>query len=309
MMPHGVHEDLSLASRPRHHRVLPIAGGSVILVALLAHLAGGAVLVHAGLSKALASLGLGAGALVVVLVALGTIKVLLLVFLGATQRIGGTPLLTQMSQTHSDITNGKMIRGAHSYDLHVALLTLGRAGALRERTIESARIASGEAVLDVGCGTGEITMRAKVRSGPTGLVAGIDPAPEMIAVARQKAARAGLDIDYRVAAVEALPFADATFAVVVSSLMMHHLPEDLKPRALAEIRRVLKPGGRLVVIDFQPPSSRLGRLAPVWLLHRVTAADGLEKLPPLLQAAGFIAIDTRGTEVEYLGYVQARVGQ
>jgi ubiquinone/menaquinone biosynthesis C-methylase UbiE len=218
-------------------------------------------------------------------------------------------MLTQMSQTHSDITTGKMIRRAHSYDLHVALLTLGRAGALRERTVALARIAPGEAVLDVGCGTGEITMRAKACSGPTGFVAGIDPAPEMIAVARQKAAQAGLDIDYHVAPVEALPFAAATFDVVMSSLMMHHLPEDLKPRALAEIRRVLKPDGHLVVVDFQRPSSRLGRVAPVWLLHRSSAVDGLETLTPLLQAAGFTAIDTRDTGIGYLGCVHAHVGR
>jgi demethylmenaquinone methyltransferase/2-methoxy-6-polyprenyl-1,4-benzoquinol methylase/phosphoethanolamine N-methyltransferase len=205
------------------------------------------------------------------------------------------------------MTTGKTIHGARRYDLFVALLTLGRAGALRDRTIELARITPGEDVLDVGCGTGEIAMRAKVRTGPTGSVAGIDPAAEMIAMARQKAARAGLEIDYRVAAAEALPFADATFDVAVSSLMMHHLPEDLKPRALAEIGRVLNPGGHLVVVDFQRPSSRLGRLAPVWLLHRSENAEGLLELPALLNAAGFTAIETQDTGIGYLGCVRARL--
>ena len=91
--------------------------------------------------------------------------------------------------------------------------------------------------------------------------------------------------------------------------MMHHLPEDLKPLALAEIHRVLKPDGRLVVVDFQQPTSRLGRLAPVWLLHRSAAVDGLRELSTLLSAAGFIAFETRDTGVAYLGCVQARVGQ
>ena len=218
------------------------------------------------------------------------------------------PTLT--SGTHSGITTGKMIHRARLYDLFVALLTLGRAGALRERTIELADIAPGEDVLEVGCGTGEVTMRAKVRAGAAGVVAGIDPAPEMIAMAREKADQAGVDVDYRVAAVEALPFLDATFDVVVSSLMLHHLPEDLKPRALAEIRRVLKPGGRLVVVDFKQPTSRLGRLAPVWLLHRsVEQHSSLRKLPALLAATDFAAIESRDTGVGYLGCVQARVGQ
>ena len=218
-------------------------------------------------------------------------------------------MFTQMAKSHSSITTGKTIRGARSYDLHVALMTLGRVRALRDRTIELARISPGEHVLDVGCGTGEVAMRAKARSGPTGSVTGIDPAPEMIAVARQKAARAGLDVDYRVAAVEALPFADACFDVVLSSLMMHHLPADLKPRALAEIRRVLKPDGRLVVVDFKQPTSRLGRLAPVWQLHRAAADHSVQDLAALLSKAGFTAIETGGAGAGYLGYVHARVGR
>jgi len=214
------------------------------------------------------------------------------------------------SGTHSGITTGKMIHRAGLYDLFVALLTVGRAGALRDRTIELAGIAPSDDVLEVGCGTGEIAMRAKAHTGATGAVAGIDPAPEMIGVARQKAAQAGVDVDYRVAAVEALPFRDATFDVVVSSLMLHHLPEDLKPRALAEIRRVLKPDGRLVVVDFKQPTSRLGRLAPVWLLHRsVEEHSSLHKLPALMTAAGFSSIESRDTGVAYLGCVHARVGR
>jgi SAM-dependent methyltransferase len=118
-----------------------------------------------------------------------------------------------------------------------------------------------------------------------------------------------VEIDYCVAAVEALPFDSTTFEVVMSSLMLHHLPEDLKPRALAEIHRVLKPDGRLVVVDFQQPNSRWGRLAPVWLLHRSAAVDGLQELPTLLSAAGFTAIETRDTGVSYLGCVHAHVGR
>ncbi len=314
MMPHEAPEGRSSAGHPKSHRLLPIAGISVIVVAVLGHLAGGAALMHLGLGVVLAYFGvnvasLGGGALVLGLAAVITIKLLLLFAAGRTGVVGGTRMLAHMSKADSDITTGMTIRQARSYDLHVALMTLGRGRALRERTIKLARITPGEHVLDVGCGTGEITMRAKARSGPTGSVAGIDPAPEMIAVARQKAARAGLDVDYRVAAVETMPFADATFDVVMSSLMMHHLPEDLKPRALAEIRRVLKPSGRLVVVDLKQPTSHLGRLAPVWLLHRSAADHSLQDLAALLNKAGFAAIETGGAGAGYLGYVHARVGR
>ena len=219
--------------------------------------------------------------------------------------------LALMTGKPSGITTGRTIHNAHMYDPLAAILTLGREGALRDRTIALAEIVPGEHVLDVGCGTGELTMRAKARTGPTGSVTGIDAVPEMIALARQKAARAGVDIDYRVAAVEALPFADATFDVVLSSLMMHHLPEDLKLRALAEMRRVLKPGGRLLVVDFQEPTSGLGRLMPRWLIHARTRSD-VQHLPSLLEAAGFATREVGDAWLGllgYLGFVQGRVGR
>jgi demethylmenaquinone methyltransferase/2-methoxy-6-polyprenyl-1,4-benzoquinol methylase/phosphoethanolamine N-methyltransferase len=216
--------------------------------------------------------------------------------------------LHQPPKEEHEITTGKTLHRARLYDLVGAILMLGRGPAMRERTIALANLVPGESVLEVGCGTGEIAMRAKARSGPRGFVAGIDPSPEMIAAARQKAARANLDIDYRVAGVEALPFADATFDVVLSSLMMHHLPEDLKPRALAEIRRVLKPGGRLLIIDFKKPSSRLGRLQPVWLVHRRMSSD-VRELPGLLEAAGFAAVKAGATGFSYLGFVEGRADQ
>jgi ubiquinone/menaquinone biosynthesis C-methylase UbiE len=216
--------------------------------------------------------------------------------------------LHQPSKEEHGITTGKTIHRARFYDLLGAVLMLGRGPAMRERTIALANLVPGERVLEVGFGTGEVAMRAKARCGPRGFVAGIDPSPEMIAVARQKAARANLDVDFRVAAVEALPFADATFDVVLSSLMMHHLPEDLKPPALAEIRRVLKPGGRLLVVDFTKPTSRLGRLEPVWLVHRRLPSDGRD-LPGLLKSADFAAVEAGLTGFGYLGFVQGRAGQ
>lgn len=105
----------------------------------------------------------------------------------------------------------------------------------------AAALAPGQAVLDVACGTGALTLAAAEFVGPQGRVAGLDVNPEMLAVARRKSA----DIDWRVGAAERLPFADASFDAVVSQfgLMFFH---D-RPRALAEMRRVLKPGGRLAV--------------------------------------------------------------
>lgn len=127
----------------------------------------------------------------------------------------------------------------------------GRARAFREFTADLIAVAPGESVLDLGCGPGELAMTLARRVGPNGRVAGVDLSKALVAGARRKARRAGLAIDYRVASVEALPFADASVDVVVSSLVMHHLAPEVLARAVREIRRVLKPGGRVFVIDFQ----------------------------------------------------------
>ena len=202
-------------------------------------------------------------------------------------------------------TRGHVLHWARFYDPLVTLVTLGRASAMREQAADLAAIQPGQSVLDVGCGTGELTQRAHARAGASGLVCGIDPSAEMIAVARRKAARAGIGIDYRIAAIEALPYPDASFDRVLSSLMMHHLPGDLKSLGLAEVRRVLKPDGRLLIVDLKRPRGFLAHLTVATLVHH-GAADGLEDLPALVQAAGFTDIESGGMRFSSLGYVSAR---
>src|SRR5215475_1168281 len=98
-------------------------------------------------------------------------------------------------------TEGRLIRWAAFYDGFANLVTLGHISRLRTLTIDQAQLKPGEKVLDVGCGTGGVTLPAKQRIGRTGEAAGIDPAPEMIAVAKKKASRAGLEIDFRIGVI------------------------------------------------------------------------------------------------------------
>lgn len=201
-------------------------------------------------------------------------------------------------------TQGSVIHWAGAYDALVTLLMLGNASTLRERTVALADLVNGETVLDVGCGTGEITLRAARRVGAQGSVMGLDPSPEMIAVAQGKAAQARLQIDFRMGVIEALPYPDDFFDAVLSSLMMHHLPAELKRAGLQEIARVLKPRGRLVIVDIKRPTRVLEKLSLMIMLHR-RLSSGIQDLAPMLRDAGFAAIESGDLKQRSLGYLRA----
>lgn len=205
-------------------------------------------------------------------------------------------------------TEGRLIRWASFYDVTVNIMTLGHADRLRDLTLDQALLKPGESILDVGCGTGGVTIPAKTRVGENGSAAGIDPAPEMIAVARRKAERARTEIDFRVGVIESLPFPDETFDVVTSSLMMHHLPEHLRVKGLAEIWRVLKPGGRILVADMiRPSGSSFQRFFTSVILHHGHVVEfGLQDVPALVREAGFEDVEQLDARFLVIGFVRAK---
>lgn len=192
---------------------------------------------------------------------------------------------------------------ARYYDLMAGLLLRGRGGAFRERLVELARLAPGERVLDVGCGTGSLALAARRRVRDAGAVHGIDASPEMIAVARRKARAAALDVRFEEAAVQALPFPAAWFDAVLSTLMLHHLPRPARGEALGEVRRVLTPGGRLLVVDFAAPTrGREGLLARLHRHGHVDAGD----MRALLRDAEFDVVASGAVGVRDLHFALAR---
>lgn len=189
---------------------------------------------------------------------------------------------------HDHQTSGKLLDRGWRYDLEVWLFDTfamrGQIRELRRKVLDAAGIDDGIRLLDVGCGTGTLAVLAARLGGSGARVSGIDPAPRQIARARAKARRAGLDIDFRQGVIEDLPFDEESFDAVTSTLMMHHLPDDLKAKGLAEIWRVLEPGGRVVIADFT--RSDHGR--------DYSTDDRTEQvgLAEIVAAAGFIDLET-----------------
>jgi ubiquinone/menaquinone biosynthesis C-methylase UbiE len=190
-------------------------------------------------------------------------------------------------------TEGRLIHWARWYDPFVTIFALGQNQALRRRTAELAGIKPGDRVLDVGCGTGDLTLAAAARAGAQGEVVGIDASPEMIAAARQKAVRRGYAARFDVALIERIPYPNDSFDVVLSSLMLHHLPGQLKQDGLAEVYRVLRPGGRLLVVDMQDDPHGMAHAAIAALGHG-HSGQSFSDLPGLLREAGFV-IEAEGS--------------
>jgi ubiquinone/menaquinone biosynthesis C-methylase UbiE len=190
--------------------------------------------------------------------------------------------------TRQDFIPALRFRGlTRFYDPVVALTS--REGAFKRRLLDQARINHGEAVLDVGCGTGTLAIAIK-QAHPQTKVVGIDADPEMVARAQAKARAAGLDIDFVHAWSTDLPHDARSFDVVVSTLFFHHLKDEAKADSAEEIRRVLRLGGRALIADWGRAQDPLMRMAflNVQILDGfgTTASNVAGRLPDFLRDAG-----------------------
>lgn len=188
-------------------------------------------------------------------------------------------------------TEGHTIHAwARFYDTIVGFISLGRERKMRLATLELVDIQSDATILEVGCGTGSLAIEAK-RLAPDGTVVGIDPSSNMVTLARQKAEKTRVDVEFKVGVIEQLEFPVNHFDVVLSSLMMHHLPDTLKREGLLEVYRVLKPGGILLIVDLD-----LSVFSLASIIHGHTSPTELSpehtKTRQYMEEAGFVSLES-----------------
>ena len=158
---------------------------------------------------------------------------------------------------------------------------------VKRRLIEQATVEPGQQILDIGCGTGTLTISIK-RLHPQARVVGLDPDSKALAIAQRKAQRAEVAIQFDRGFSDGLPYPSASFDRVFSSFMLHHLTREEKLATLHEVQRVLKPSGSLHVLDFGKPRGHVGSVL-ARLLHRGQhLRDNIEgRIPTLMSDAGF----------------------
>lgn len=202
-------------------------------------------------------------------------------------------------------TRGRTLdHAAFVYDFFEPILMLGKQAEYDQQIVAVLDLRPSHRVLDLGCGTGVLTRmianRLDFEAG--GVCVGIDAAAKMIRIAGKK--RETRACRFEVAAAEELPFDGASFDAVVSSLFFHHVPLDLKERALSEAFRVLLPGGRLVIADMHKPTTWMGALVlhiARWFFLQPQIGENIRGvLPELIERAGFPPVHHVST---YFGYI------
>ncbi len=188
------------------------------------------------------------------------------------------------------------------HELLVGVFFGGRRRRVYTELAERSGARPGDQVLDVGCGNGYFTRVMAGAVAPGGTAVGVDPSASSIARARQ-VTRAG-NCTFSLGIAEDLDMEDGSVDVVVSSLMLHHLPEELRARAIGEMHRVLRPGGRLLVADFRPPASRLAGLLIAPMTSPAMRGSPMQLVEPMVGAAGFAEVHV-GVARPWFAYLQA----
>jgi demethylmenaquinone methyltransferase/2-methoxy-6-polyprenyl-1,4-benzoquinol methylase len=204
---------------------------------------------------------------------------------------------------------GMFDRIAGVYDLMNSAMTAGLHHQWRERAVDRASVGPGSDALDVCCGTGDLTLALRRRIGPDGRVVGCDFSEPMLEIARRKSGEEGLAVEFGWADALDLPYGDASFDAVTVGFGARNLA-DLQ-KGLGEMARVLRPGGRLAMLEITRPQREplstfyslwFDRLVPVlgavagdqdaysYLPESVRSFPHPEALAAMIERAGFAEI-------------------
>ncbi|XXF81126.1 bifunctional demethylmenaquinone methyltransferase/2-methoxy-6-polyprenyl-1,4-benzoquinol methylase UbiE [Myxococcaceae bacterium GXIMD 01537] len=162
---------------------------------------------------------------------------------------------------------------ATRYDVTNEVLSFGIHRLWRRKAVKYSGAKEGDSVLDCATGTGDLALSFKRKVGASGRVMGTDFCPEMLQSAPAKAAEAGLAVEFQVADAMALPFADNTFDVASISFGIRNVDDPVQ--CLREMGRVVKPGGRVVVLEFGQPTGPFGALFRMYSKVIMPAIGGL----------------------------------
>ncbi|GIH73463.1 methyltransferase domain-containing protein [Sphaerimonospora thailandensis] len=196
---------------------------------------------------------------------------------------------------------GGTIDHPRAYDVFASIGFAGRRREVFTRLAALSGVRPGHRILDVGCGTGYLTRILAPVVGPAGQVTGIDPAQTMIEYARRRAPK---NCFYLVGDGQTMNLPDESFDVVVSSLAIHHMPVDARGSAVRQMFRVLRPGGRLLIAEFRPPTNPLAARLVGLLSGPAMRHSPRELLGDLIPEAGFQLVDD-GTLKPFFYYVRA----
>ncbi len=173
---------------------------------------------------------------------------------------------------------------ANIYDIvnYFVFMIFGGGNNLRNEIVGMAKLREAKSVLDIGCGTGNLSLEIVRRLPAGGHVIGIDAGEKMVALAKNKLQEKQMPIQFLRVSAENVPFKDEVFDCVFNVFLLHHLPMELKRAAFNEMYRVLKKGGELVTVDVDKPSTLLGKLIGLSRYHVKEIRDNM-KVPLELQ--------------------------
>lgn len=179
--------------------------------------------------------------------------------------------------------------------LYDPLLRWGmREETFKRRLITQANIQPGQRVLDLGCGTGTLTILVKLLY-PDANVVGQDGDPQVLEIANSKAVKAGVEITLDQGMAYRLPYPDNSFDRVLSSLVVHHLAREDKQRMMVEVFRCMRPAGEFHIVDFGKPRGAYGFLTSYVIKRMERADDNINGLlPDMMRTAGFEQVEESG---------------